>query len=112
MQKHPYLFSHAINKVLGPKLINSKHKMVIKYYQLFSRNFIKDYWMKLKTNMAIHDMLQNHSKQASIIPVVMDNTLAMNDIPLELQTLSPILKSSRFYMHRLKNAFAGWKIIN
>ena len=61
--------------------------------------------MKLKVDMAIQDMIQNEHKQYSLIVVVVDKMLKLGDLPLDLQTLCPILLSERYYEERLANAF-------
>lgn len=61
--------------------------------------------MKLKVDMAIQNMIQDESKQYSLIVVVVDSRLKMVDLPLDLQTLNPILFCERYYEYRLSNAF-------
>ena len=57
--------------------------------------------------MAIHNMLHKQDKRYTVIVVVVDYHLEKKDLPLELQTLSPILISERFYENRLSSAFYG-----
>ena len=55
--------------------------------------------------MAIQNMLQNEDKRYTVIVIVLDIDMKLHDLPLELQTLSPILRSERYYDSRLAIAF-------
>ena len=50
-------------------------------------------------------MLQNEHKRFTVIVIVVDLDMKLNDLPLDLQTLSPILKSERYFETRLAKAF-------
>uniref|UniRef100_H2Z8U3 TIR domain-containing protein n=1 Tax=Ciona savignyi TaxID=51511 RepID=H2Z8U3_CIOSA len=70
-----------------------------------TRNFISNFWLKFKTDMAIQFMLQNEHMHYSVIVVVMDRLLKQHDLPLDLQTLTPIFLSSPFYEIKISRAF-------
>nr|XP_002128758.1 uncharacterized protein LOC100182356 [Ciona intestinalis] len=72
-----------------------------------TRSFISNFWLKFKTDMAIQDMLQNQHKRYSVVVVVMDLMLKSHDLPLDLQTLTPIFQSSRFFQNKISKAFQG-----
>jgi len=60
--------------------------------------------------MAIQDMIQNEHKQHTLVVVVMDRMLKQNQLPLDLQTLSPIYISERYFHDRISKAFVGKKV--
>jgi len=62
--------------------------------------------------MAIQNMLQNEHKRYTVIVVVLDIEMKLKDLPLELQTLAPILRRERYYDTRLAIAFGMSKFMN
>ena len=64
--------------------------------------------MKFKADMAIHNMLQDENKQFSLIVVVMDADLELKNLPLEIQTLCPIMRRERYFEYRLSRAFCRY----
>lgn len=76
-----------------------------------TRHFINNFWLNFKTEMAIQDMIQNSNKKNSVIVVAMDPSLKLEHLPLDLQVLSPLLRSERYFMHRFQKSFANLNTI-
>nr|CAB3262726.1 uncharacterized protein LOC100182356 [Phallusia mammillata] len=72
-----------------------------------TRNFINNFWLKFKADMAIENMMENEHKQYTLVVVVMDMALKSQHLPLDLKTLCPIFQSERFFKNRIAKAFEG-----
>lgn len=72
---------------------------------VITRKFITNYWLQLKTDMTIQNMLDKGDKLYSVIGVVMDHAIKREHLPLDLATLSPLFCYEKYFENRMKLAF-------